>query len=62
MLKTTLKLIGKIIISLLLIVAIIFLANVIIEGKYIPFLRNHIQFLFDKFLAAVKLLEKRLIK
>jgi len=60
MLKALIKLAGKIIISLLLILAIIFLVKVVIEGKYIPFLINYIQFLFNKFLAVKNLLEKKL--
>lgn len=60
MLKALINLAGKIIISLLLIMVIIFLVNVVIEGKYIPFLRNYFQFLFNKFLAVKDLLEKKL--
>jgi len=62
MLKPALSLIKKLIISILLILVIIFLVNIVIEGKYLPFLKNYIQFLFNKFLAAVNLLEKRLTK
>jgi len=62
MLKPALSLIKKLIISLILILVIIFLAKVIIEGKYLPFLKNYLQFLINKFWEIVNLLEKRLTK
>jgi len=62
MFKDVLKLIKKILFTIVLVAVIVFLVKIIIEGKYVPFLSNFAQFLLNKLSAALSSLKNWLIK
>ena len=60
--KNVLTIIKKIIGTAILITVIWYLVNIIIEGKYLPFLGQFGKLLLDKFLDLVNALKSWLIK
>jgi len=60
--KNVLTIIKKIIGTAILIAVIWYLVNIIIEGKYLPFLGQFGKLLLDKFLDLVNALKSWLIK
>jgi len=60
--KNVLTIIKKIIGTAILIAVIWYLVNIIIEGKYLPFLGQFGKLLLDKFLDLVNALKSWLVK
>ena len=60
--KNVLTIIKKVIGTAILIAVIWYLVNIIIEGKYLPFLGQFGKLLLDKFLDLVNALKSWLIK
>lgn len=60
--KNVLTIIKKIIGTAILITVIWYLVNIIIEGKYLPFLGQFGKLLLDKFLDLVNALKSWLVK